>query len=105
MPFYQRRGDVPRKRHVQFRENGAPDRAQKPALVGGSSSADLALVRAPWTSAFELPGAPGIVPAMVPDAPDGRKPIRSSRQRRAATLRAVKAANGHRKRARGSRSG
>ena len=22
MPFYQRLGDVPRKRHVQFRENG-----------------------------------------------------------------------------------
>ena len=23
MPFYQRRGDVPRKRHIVFRENGA----------------------------------------------------------------------------------
>ena len=23
MPFYQRLGDVPRKRHVQFRDNGA----------------------------------------------------------------------------------
>ena len=22
MPFYQRRGDVPRKRHIVFRENG-----------------------------------------------------------------------------------
>src|SRR3954463_8561335 len=56
MPFYQRLGDVPRKRHVQFRENGTLLTEEVMGLEGFTGNESILYhLQSPWRG-LELGG-------------------------------------------------